>query len=165
MRQVDFEIRKAAASDCGALTALSFASKRYWDYPDSYFDVWKNELTVTPGYIGRNTVFAAWRDSEVIGYFSITEVTADFYAGSVLVEKGFWLEHFFVAPEFIRKGVGSKLLGHAMNWCKENGIKSLRIFSEPNAAGFYEKFGAKFLYGSASSIEERTVPVYELEIR
>lgn len=162
---IDFYIRPATAFDCGALTALSFASKRYWGYPDSYFDVWKNELTVTPEYIRNNRVFAAVRDSGIIGYFSVTEVKESFYAGSVFVEKGFWLGHLFIAPECIRKGVGAQLMDFAVRYCGENGIKRLRVFSDPNAAGFYEKCGAKFLYDSASSIEERTVPVYEMEIK
>lgn len=160
---IDFDIRPAKPSDCEALTAFSFASKRYWDYPDSYFDVWKNELTITPEYIKNNKVFAAIRDNAIIGYFSIAEVKEGFYSGSVYVEKGFWLEHFFIAPEYIRKGAGSRLMKYAVSWCGENGIKSLRIFSDPNAAGFYEKQGAKFLYDSASSIEGRTVPVYEIK--
>lgn len=161
---IDFNIRPAAASDCDALTALSFASKQYWDYPDTYYDVWKNELTITPEYIMHNKVFAAVRSNDIIGYFSIAEVSKDFYAGSVLVEKGFWLEHFFIAPEYIKQGVGSRLMEFAVTWCRKNGIKSLRIFSDPNASGFYEKYGAKFLCDSPSSIEGRTVPVYELTI-
>lgn len=162
---IGFDIRPAKAGDSEALTALSLASKRYWEYPDSYFDVWKNELTITPEYIENNSVFAAVRGDSIIGYFSVTEVKESFHAGSVFVDKGFWLEHFFIAPEYIRKGVGTKLMGFAVSRCKENGVKSLKIFSDPNAAGFYEKLGAKFLYDSASSIEGRTVPVYGLEIK
>jgi GNAT superfamily N-acetyltransferase len=164
MTSIDLKIRPATASDSEALTALSFASKRYWDYPDSYFDVWKNELTVTPEYIEKNRVFAAKRGNDIIGYFSIAQVKEDFHAGRALAEKGYWLEHFFVAPEYIRKGVGTRLLDFVVNWCRENGIGSLKIFSDPNAAGFYEKHGAKFLRDSASSIEGRKVPVYEFKI-
>lgn len=164
MPRIDFKIRPASASDCEALTALSFASKRYWNYPDSYYETWKNELTVTPEYVKSSIVFVAQRDNNITGYFSITEVKDDFHTGIVLIEKGFWLEHLFIAPEYIRKGIGAKLMDFAVTWCRGNGIKSLRIFSDPNATGFYEKFGAKLLYESPSSIVGRMVPVYELKI-
>lgn len=162
MADIEFIIRPADVSDCGALTLLSFASKRYWNYPETYYEAWKNELTVTPEYIKSNSVFAAHRHNIIIGYFAITEVKEDFYAGSVFVQKGFWLEHFFIAPDYIRKGVGARLLEFAVSYCRGNGINRLLIFSDPHAAGFYERFGAKFLYDSPSSIEGRTVPVYEL---
>jgi len=48
---VELVIRQAKRTESGDLTSISFASKRYWNYPEEYFDVWKKELTITPGYI------------------------------------------------------------------------------------------------------------------
>jgi hypothetical protein len=32
---------KAQSTDFELLTEISFAAKRHWDYPDSYYDLWK----------------------------------------------------------------------------------------------------------------------------
>ena len=53
---------------------------------------------------------------------------------------------------------------YACGWCRQKGIGSLYIFSDPHARGFYERLGAKALGESASSIPGRTVPVFKLDI-
>ena len=84
-------IRRATDQDSVALTRLSFASKRYWKYPDAFFDVWKDELTITRDYIAANRVYVAIEDGQIIGYFSVVEVRRSFFAGDVFVHQGFWL--------------------------------------------------------------------------
>lgn len=85
-------------------------------------------------------------------------------AGKVFVKHGFWLEHIFIKPNFIKKGIGSKLINFATKYCIENNIEILNIFSDPNAKGFYEKIGAKYISEYESSIENRTVSLYEYTI-
>jgi len=50
-------IRPAIPEDADTLTVISFASKSVWQYPEAYFDVWRDELTVTPDYIRQHQVF------------------------------------------------------------------------------------------------------------
>ena len=50
-------IRWALTSDAEILTELSFASKRYWGYPEAFFDRWAPELTIDGDYIRDNDVF------------------------------------------------------------------------------------------------------------
>ncbi len=47
-------IREATISDASALTTIAFSSKRYWNYPEAYFENWAKELTITGEYIKRN---------------------------------------------------------------------------------------------------------------
>jgi len=54
---MEFTVRKALPGDSQPLTRLSFVAKRYWNYPEEYFNIWKNELTISPDYIGKNIVF------------------------------------------------------------------------------------------------------------
>lgn len=157
-------IREAKDTESDSLTAISFESKRYWNYPEEYFDIWKKELTITPKYIQKNMVFVAEFDSIPVGYFSIVKIKEDFWAGKVFVRKGFWLEHIFIKPEFIGKRVGTKLVGFAKDLCKQKKIECLNIFSDPNAKGFYDKVGARYIEESPSSIVGRTVSLYELVI-
>ena len=92
------------------------------------------------------------------------EVPNEFWAGKVFVKKGFWLEHIFIKPEYIRKGIGTKLMRYVNSICEEKGIDCLNIFSDPNAKGFFNKIGAKYIGESLSSIENRTVSLYQYYI-
>lgn len=157
-------IRPALLSDSVMLTAVSFASKQYWNYPEKYFEIWKDELTITPDYIRKNIVYIAEENQQVIGYFSLVEIEKDFWAGKVFVNKGFWLEHIFIKPKYIGQGIGSKLIAVLKEKCKEMKIDKIHIFSDPNAKGFYDKLGAHYLGESPSSIVGRTVAQYELII-
>ncbi|MEM5794893.1 MAG: GNAT family N-acetyltransferase [Bacillota bacterium] len=161
---MDILIRPALIKDSTILTAISFASKRYWNYPDCYFDSWKDELTITPSYIKDNLVYVAETKGQVIGYFSLVEVRHDFWAGKVFVKKGFWLEHIFVLPEYIGKGIGTQMMEYLISICKSKDVGRVRIFSDPNAKGFYDKIGANYTGESPSSIAGRTVSLYELDI-
>jgi len=158
-------IRKAFPEESEVLTQISFASKHIWNYPEEYFEVWKNELTITPEYIQKNIVTIAESDHKILGYYSIVKNEQDFWAGKIFVMKGYWLEHIFIRPEFIKKGVGTQLIRNVQKTCKEHGIERIYIFSDPNAKGFYEKTGAEYIKESPSSIEGRTVSLFEMKIK
>lgn len=157
-------IRPAAITDSEALTNISYAAKRYWNYPKEYFDIWENELTITPAYIQNNKVYVAEVDGQIVGYFSLVEVKDDFRAGKVFIKKGFWLEHIFILPGYIGKGIGTQLINYLKSLCQKLCIDKIRILSDPNAKGFYEKIGAQYMGESPSSIMGRTVSLYILDI-
>ncbi|MTV48528.1 GNAT family N-acetyltransferase [Heliobacillus mobilis] len=159
---MELKIREARVAETDTLTEISFSSKQYWNYPKEYFVVWKNELTITPAYIENNLVFVAEVEGQIAGYMSVVEVKEDFWAGKVFVQKGFWLEHIFIRPVYIKKGIGSKLISFLKVTCREKGIAELFIFSDPYARGFYDKLGATYMCESPSSIEGRTVSLYRL---
>ena len=160
----DIVIRKADVSDSTNLTNISFAAKRYWKYPESYYDAWKNELTIDENYILKNIVYVATFNGDPVGYYSVVENAQDVTVGSVFVEKGFWMEHIFITPEYINNGVGSYLINHMKSLCIDMNIDRIKIFVDPNASGFYEKVGAKFKYMSKSNIEGREIPVFEMSL-
>ena len=157
-------IRPAAIDDSEALTKISFASKRYWNYPEEYLELWKDELTITTLYILNNILHVAEKDGQVIGYFSLVEVKSEFWSGKVLVNKGFWLDHLFILPQYIGQGIGSKLFKVLIDQCMAMQIDKVNIFVDPNAKGFYDKMMAQYLGEVPSSIEGRTVALYQLQI-
>jgi hypothetical protein len=53
---MEVTIRKAKSEESRILTDISFASKRFWKYPEAYFDIWKKELTITEAYVQKNIV-------------------------------------------------------------------------------------------------------------
>jgi len=157
-------IERAPDSDFETLTGIAFAAKRHWNYPDKYFEIWKEELTISKEYIKENLVFKAMNSNIVVGFYSIVENKTDLLVNEIFVEKGFWLEHIFLKPEYHKMGIGNAMIGHAKTISKNNGISNLLIFADPFAKGFYDKIGADFLYNSKSSIPDRLIPVYKLVI-
>jgi len=162
--EAQITIRRARPDEHVLLTEISFSSKRHWNDPDVYFEVWKDELTITRAYIESNTVFVAEVSGAIVGYLSIVHVPQDFKAGATFVQRGYWLEHLFVRPGFMHRGIGSRLVAFARVWCAQNSIDRLLIFSDPHARGFYERLGAIYIGEVASSIPGRTVPLMELII-
>lgn len=153
-------IRAASQEEADALTRIAFAAKRSWGYPETHFEIWKSELTITPGYIGQNIVYVADYKERLVAFYSIVTVPEDTSINGIEVEKGFWLDHLFVDPAWQHKGIGTALLKHALAYCRENWMEELKAFSDPFAAQFYEKMGARLLRHAPSSIEGRTLPVY-----
>jgi len=151
-------IRKASPEESGVLTDISFASKCYWNYPEEYYEVWKDELTIIQKHLVK---VAEGDDSQILGYYSL--VKNDLWSGKVFVMEGYWLEHLFVRPEYIGKGIGTQLIKDVYKTGKELGIEKILIFSDPK--GFYDKVGAEYIKESPSSIEGRTVSLFELNIK
>jgi Acetyltransferases len=159
------EISKAQEADSDALTEISFAAKRHWNYPEYYYERWKNELTITREYILNNIVYKAQSADLILGFYAIVDNKSDFWSGETFVKKGFWLEHIFIKPEYHKLGIGRLLIEHAGTVSKNMGVSDLLIFVDPYAKGFYDKMGADYLYDSKSSIPGRLIPVYNFKIK
>jgi len=157
-------INKAIDNDSNILTVISFAAKRHWNYPDKYYDLWKDELTITKDYIRQSILYKAQFGDLIVGFYSIVENKSDFYSGETFVKKGFYLEHIFIRPEYHKFGIGRLMIDHAKKISENNGIDNLLIFVDPYAKGFYDKIGADYLYDSKSSIPGRLIPLYDLKV-
>lgn len=154
-------IREAQPADHRLLTTISFRSKSYWNYPDSYLSVWKAELTITPEYINRNKVFMYLRRKESIGYYSLVVLSEDIeFSGNVL-HAGWWLDHMFVLPEYIGQGIGREMFEHCLGRLAEERVEKLMILVDPFAREFYEKMGCRCLGDYPSTIPGRTTPYLE----
>ncbi len=158
-------IRPANREDAQFLTGLSFKSKGFWGYPKEYFEVWKPELTITPDYIEKNDVLVFESGGAIVGYYSIIELENDIEVSGAKIDKGFWLEHMFIAPKYIGRGIGTIMFEHLRKRCEMKGIRYLGILADPNARGFYEKMGCNFQGEIPSTIADRTTPLFVLEIK
>ncbi|OGR27222.1 MAG: hypothetical protein A2277_04420 [Desulfobacterales bacterium RIFOXYA12_FULL_46_15] len=151
-------IRSAKNDEAKILTKISFESKRYWNYPKEYFEIWNNELTISSDYINKNNVFVFELECSVVGYYSIVELPEDIEISDIRIRKGYWLEHMFIEPLHIGKGIGSKMFHHLRNWCATAEINELGILADPNSKGFYEKMGCQYVKEFPSTIKNRTTP-------
>ena len=157
-------IRPAYKEEARILTELSFASKGYWNYPASYFEIWKDELTIGAGYIEKNDVYVCIRETTIAGYYALVELENDVVISGITINRGHWLEHMFVRPKYIGGGIGTELFGHLRKRCEGLSIKRLGILADPNSKGFYEKMGCRYRREIPSTIQNRTTPFLTLDI-
>ncbi|MCL2235653.1 MAG: GNAT family N-acetyltransferase [Defluviitaleaceae bacterium] len=144
------KLRQAKPREATTLTGLAFKAKAHWGYPKDWLDLWVDDLTITQEYIKNNMVTVADADGEVVGFVSIAKYDGDFF-----------LDNLFVDPSYMGKGVGKKLLSHALDYCKQTGITRLTLYSDPNAKGFYESNGGVYLGEHPSAaIPNRTLPIF-----
>ncbi len=135
-------IRRDEHEEAGCLTEIAFAAKRHWVYPESWIEVWRKDLTVTPDYIECHEVFVATEAGKLIGFYAL-----------VTFEGTTELDHLWVLPELIGKGIGSQLLKHALDKAAAVGVTVIEIVSDPNSEGFYLKAGAAKIGEVISEIE------------
>jgi GNAT superfamily N-acetyltransferase len=157
-KEVFLVIRQAKEAEAEQLTKISFKSKGHWGYPKEYFDIWIDELTISPAYIKKNAVFVVENHGVLIGYYSIVELNQDIEISGIKIQKGFWLEHMFVTPQHIGKGIGTRMFDHLREWCCIQGIFRLSILADPNSRGFYQKMGCEYVSEFPSTIKNRTTP-------
>lgn len=161
-------IRPAEINDAAILTEISFAAKRYWKYPLEYYRIWRSELTISPGYIKRNEVwvYREGRGSDArqktLAFYSLVVLEDELEIAGVSLLSGHWLEHMFVSPSHIGRGIGTELFNHLRKRCrqKEKVISKLNILVDPNAKGFYQKMGCEYLQEYPSTIYGRTTPYF-----
>ncbi len=158
-------IREAEIQEAEILTKISFSSKGYWNYPREFYEIWSKELTINSDYIQNNDVFVFEDDSNIVGYYSIVELKEDIEISDIKISKGFWLEHMFVGPQSIGKGIGTIMFEHLRKRCTSRGIYELGILADPNSRGFYEKMGCEYISEFPSTIKNRTTPYLHLNIR
>ena len=149
-------IRRASAEESATLTQLAHSAKRFWGYPENWLRQWQADLTITPDFITQNLVCVAEDGGELRG----------FYALVVRNEKA-ELEHMWVSPEAIGKGVGKELFIHAMQKAAGENVTEIEISSDPNAEGFYQKMGATRVGEVVSEVDghERVLPRMKIDPR
>ena len=102
-------IRNATGDDASVLTQIAYTSKRYWRYPEQYFNSWKDELTITRRYISDAKVFIYESGDVPVAFASLSEWKNDVIFKGEVLPAGMWLEHIFVEPAFMLIGIGTAL--------------------------------------------------------
>lgn len=148
-------IQRAAPEQHERLTKIAFAAKKHWGYPERWMDIWKNALTILPQFIADNEVYAATVESEVAGFY-----------GLIVSGGKVQLEHMWIDPEYIGRGVGKQLFDHAIRVAVNLGADSIEIESDPNAEGFYKHMGARQVGESISELEGqlRVLPLLVVDL-
>jgi len=149
-----YEYLRAAPNDAARLTEIALAAKRHWGYPQSWMARWTAGMTITPDFITRNEVYVAALDGEAVAFY-----------GLIPSRPKAILEHLWVLPAFMGKGLGEGLFAHALSRCRELGIARLEIESDPHALGFYARMGARQVGERLYELDGQTraLPILEIE--
>lgn len=153
LRRMATTIRAARPTEAEALTRLAHASKAHWGYSAAFLDAAAADLTLSPEFLASHDVFVLDEEGVAVAFYSLATMRD---ATSV--------EHFFVAPAAIGRGMGARLFSHLVATAAERGVTRLHIGSDPNAEGFYLRQGARRIGTVASIVPGRVIPLLELQI-
>ena len=149
------QIVRAEPKDADALTEIAYAAKRHWGYPERWIESWRDMLTIRAEFIAANVAWCAMQDECIVGFYLLT-----------IENDGLHLDHLWIVPSAMGRGIGRALFEHAVEQARELGHRSLKIESDPNAEGFYARMGARRVGEAVTEIEgqRRELPVllYEL---
>lgn len=125
-------IRPARQEEAPALSALAFESKAHWGYAKAQLAVWKADLTLSPDSIEKLPTFVAETGNGIAGFYQLSTAAS-----------GWALEHFWVRPRAMHRGIGRALLAHAASVATAAGSNELSIDADPHAEAFYLASGAQ----------------------
>lgn len=146
-------IRRAEPSERERLREVTAASKAHWGYDTELVRGWVASLDFSEDRIRDAELHVAEVDRRIVGWVEILPP-----------ENGLCvLDHLWIEPASIGKEVGSQLFAFAARRARELGARAMEWGAEPNAVGFYEKMGGRYLRDKVSEWG-RTVPVMGLDL-
>ena len=151
------KIVRAAPELAETLTRIAVAAKRHWQYPERWIEIWTPLLTLTPEYVAANLTYVAVEGRSPAGFYAL-----------VLSPDGTraQLDHLWLSPEWIGRGLGRALFEHAAATARELGAIAVDIEAEPYAEPFYRHMGARRTGERSGRIEDqpRVLPLMELDL-
>ena len=155
MGQKQMQFRNITRDDLREVSELGVRSKATWGYSDEVMAVFTEELTHDVELIDQSLeAIVACVDEKIVGYFTLVRRNDD----------SIELDFMFVRVESMLNGVGTAMMHEAVRLARSHGAEHLWLIADPNAVGFYEKFGAKQTSEYQSSIPGRTIPVMRIDL-
>ena len=148
-------IKKAQSQDAETLTQIALDAKRHWGYPENWIKHWESDLTISADFITQHHVYVAEDEGQIRGFYALCE------SGDKAE-----LEHMWVRPAYIGTGIGKELFLDAMERASKLNVSEVELSADPNAAGFYERMGAKKIGEVESDIDgvERKLPRMKVDV-
>ena len=125
-------LRQARKMELSELSALCMRSKAHWGYDDAFVAACRAELTLGLHDLDENLLRVAEQEGAPVGVAQIS-----LQGGWAEVEK------LFVEPAHIGCGVSRTLFEWAAQAARGAGATSTNIESDPAAAPFYRRIGAR----------------------
>ncbi len=136
------------------LSALGLRSKAAWGYDRAFMERCRAELTITIDQIRARPVYVWSEAGRVLGFYALRPE-------GDLVE----IDHFYVAPEALRRGIGRALWQHLRQEALRLGASRAGVSADPNAEEFYRRLGfGRVGTRPSGSIPGRQLPYLELAL-
>jgi N-acetylglutamate synthase-like GNAT family acetyltransferase len=98
-------------------------------------------------------VFVAELNGTVVGFVAL----------KVYAPRKMELEGLFIEPGHWRLGTGRRLVAHAIEVSRAQGARTMLVFANPHADGFYRRVG--FIKEGEITVESQTAIVMSLDLR
>jgi GNAT superfamily N-acetyltransferase len=96
-------IRGAEPTEAVAISTLAIRSKSHWGYTPEQLSVFQRELTLTGADLAARRAHVFEENARVVGFYTLLERP----------DSTMELEHLFVDPRDLGRGVGTALFEHA----------------------------------------------------
>jgi GNAT superfamily N-acetyltransferase len=146
-------IRPARADEGERLRAIALAAKAHWGYDEDWVRGWAAQGDFSPEALAARPVLVAELGGHALGFASLIP------RGEVCVLDDLWID-----PDWMGHGIGTRLFEACTERALDLGAKRLEWEAEPNAVGFYEKLGGRYLRDSPPTELGRVIPVMGLEL-
>lgn len=142
-------IRRANPDEAATLSDLAFQSKAHWGYDAAFMAACREDLTISAEQLTTWPSFVAERDGQPLGFYLLA-----------VTGRGAELQHLFVAPRAIGRGIGKALWLHMLGEARQLGHEAILIDSDPHAEPFYRAMGAERIGTVPSSVlPDRRLPL------
>ncbi len=146
--------RRARPDEAATLTSLALRSKRHWGYDDAFMRAAHDAMQIPPELISTSVTVVAERAGALVGFYILS------LEANVPTLRDLWLE-----PAAIGSGSGALLWKHALASARGEGFRTLRLVSDPHAAGFYAKMGARRVADVESvAVRGRMLPAFDVDV-
>jgi ribosomal protein S18 acetylase RimI-like enzyme len=147
-------LRKARPEEAEMLTQLALRSKRAWGYDDAFMRAIHDDMVVRGEYLERDHALVAEEGATIVAY-AILHVNGE----------EAYLRDLFVDPPFMSSGIGSLLFDEMLAFARARAVRRLTLTSDPNAVGFYERYGMRIVGQEASTyVPGRTLPIMAMDL-
>jgi GNAT superfamily N-acetyltransferase len=147
--QSKISLSRAQQKQASVLTSLMRVSKAHWGYTPQQMAVWEAELSLSEAEVrDKLVVLAEDQSAELLGFYTLL------FDGDCAR-----IEHLFVDPGKMSRGVGKALLQHAIASARQQGSRTIDIDADPYAEDFYLRNGARRVGEIAAPIEGQALRV------
>ena len=146
-------LRAARPEEGERLREIAMAAKSNWGYEEEAVRSWAAQGDFSPAGLATKIFLVAEEEGRAVGFASLIP------QAELAVLDDLWIE-----PAWIGRGVGSQLFRACADRARELGAKRLEWEAEPNAAGFYERMGGRYVRDSDPTAFGRVIPVMGLDL-
>ena len=132
---------------------IAVAAKAHWGYDEDWVRGWAAQGDFSPEALAAKPVLVADLGGRALAFAALLP------EGDVCVLDDLWVD-----PDWIGRGIGTRLFEACVQRAGDIGAKRLEWEAEPNAVGFYEKLGGRYLRESEPTELGRRIPVMGLDI-